>query len=93
MRIACPYCGERELGEFTYFGDASKGRPHGGDDEGYYDYVYIRDNIAGEMPEYWYHGGGCRTWLIVVRNTLNHEIRSVEAAPGAGAKQSGGRRG
>ncbi|RWF78749.1 MAG: sarcosine oxidase subunit delta, partial [Mesorhizobium sp.] len=22
MRIVCPFCGERELGEFTYLGDA-----------------------------------------------------------------------
>ncbi|TIW38046.1 MAG: sarcosine oxidase subunit delta, partial [Mesorhizobium sp.] len=22
MRIVCPFCGERELGEFSYLGDA-----------------------------------------------------------------------
>ena len=37
------------------------------------------------MSEYWYHGGGCRAWLKVARNTLTHEISSVEPAAGAGA--------
>jgi sarcosine oxidase subunit delta len=39
------------------------------------------------MAEYWYHGGGCRAWLKVVRNTLTHDIKSVRPAQGAGAAQ------
>ena len=39
--------------------------------------------------EYWYHGGGCRAWLKVGRNTLTHEIKSVEPAAGAGAAKVG----
>ena len=54
----------------------------------FYDYVYLRDNIAGEMQEYWYHGGGCRAWLLARRDTLSHEFRAVEPAPGAGAQLS-----
>ena len=45
------------------------------------------------MNEYWYHGGGCRSWLKVARNTLTHEITSVEAAPGAGAQFRAGTNG
>ncbi|MGX5801349.1 sarcosine oxidase subunit delta [Bradyrhizobium sp. Arg314] len=88
MRIVCPFCGERELGEFTYLGDAKPQRPaaDAGEDV-VYDYVYLRDNIAGVMSEHWYHGGGCRAWLKVTRNTLTHEISLVEAAAGAGARQ------
>ena len=95
MRIACPFCGERENGEFTYLGDAKPQRPAmvaieagvgaPGEQEAFYDYVYLRDNVAGEMSEYWYHGGGCRSWLVVQRNTLTHEISSVRAAAGTGA--------
>jgi heterotetrameric sarcosine oxidase delta subunit len=87
MRIACPFCGERELGEFTCLGDAAPKRPAGDDasQDAVFDYVYLRDNIAGDMQEYWYHGGGCRAWLKVGRNTLTHEIKSVEPAGGAGA--------
>ena len=40
------------------------------------------------MDELWYHGGGCRAWLKVSRNTLTHEIFSVERA-GAGAAKAG----
>ena len=88
MRISCPFCGPRELGEFTYLGDAALRRPgpETADVEAaFFDYVYLRDNVAGIMREHWYHGGGCRAWLKVTRNTVTHEISSVEAAPGAGA--------
>lgn len=96
MRISCPFCGERELGEFTYLGDATPKRPSGFAADGgelpeaqdrFFDYVYLRDNVAGAMDEHWYHGGGCRAWLVVSRNTTTHEIAAVRAAPGAGAQQ------
>ncbi|MER9653913.1 sarcosine oxidase subunit delta [Mesorhizobium sp. M0152] len=88
MRITCPFCGERELGEFTYLGDAKPVRPEAGASmDDVFDYVYLRDNVAGVMDENWYHGGGCRVWLKVTRNTLTHEISSVEPATGVGARQ------
>lgn len=88
MRIVCPFCGERELGEFTYLGDAKPVRPvaDASEDE-VFDYVYLRDNVAGQTSEHWYHGGGCRAWLKVTRNTLTHEISAVEPAAGVGARQ------
>jgi sarcosine oxidase subunit delta len=94
MRIACPFCGERESGEFSYLGDAAPKRPEFAADapssqaemeDAVFDYVYLRDNVAGVMREYWYHGGGCRAWLVAERNTVTHEFGSVTAAPGAGA--------
>jgi heterotetrameric sarcosine oxidase delta subunit len=90
MRIVCPFCGERELGEFTCLGDAKPVRPaaNASEDE-VFDYVYLRDNVAGETSEHWYHGGGCRAWLKIARNTLTHEISSVEAAAGVGSPQGG----
>ena len=88
MRIACHFCGPRENGEFSYLGDAKPKRPSpDASQDAFYDYVYLRDNIAGEMDELWYHGGGCRSWLKVRRNTVTHEIRSVEPADGAGAQK------
>ncbi len=49
MRIVCPFCGERELGEFTYLGDAKPVRPvAGASEDEVFDYVYLRDNVAGE---------------------------------------------
>jgi methylglutamate dehydrogenase subunit B len=94
MRFEGQFGGERDAGEFTYLGDAAPKRPSVFSDDGaeqpgaqdhFHDYVYLRENLAGEMHEYWYHGGGCRSWLIAVRNTITHEFRSVEAAPGAGS--------
>lgn len=72
MRIPCPYCGSRSISEFVYRGDASPRRPD--NDEHFFDYVYLRDNIAGEMREHWYHAQGCRNWIEVGRNTITHEI-------------------
>ncbi|MDX8458994.1 sarcosine oxidase subunit delta [Mesorhizobium humile] len=90
MRIVCPFCGERELGEFTYLGDAKPQRPAAdAGEDAFYDYVYLRDNVAGVMNEHWYHGGGCRAWLKVTRNTLTHEISAVEPAAGVGAAKVG----
>jgi heterotetrameric sarcosine oxidase delta subunit len=91
MRIDCPWCGPREIGEFSYLGDASPKRPAAdgaGAEDAFFNYVYQRDNIAGAMDEWWYHGGGCRAWLKVTRNTLTHEISSIEPAPGAGARKA-----
>jgi sarcosine oxidase subunit delta len=83
MRIACPYCGERDSGEFAYHGDAAPVRPDGTGPEAmqaWYDYVYPRDNPAGRHRELWYHLAGCRAWLTVTRDTRTHEIFAVEAA-------------
>jgi sarcosine oxidase subunit delta len=77
MRIPCPFCGDRDLTEFTYLGDATAARP---DPEApdaaerFYEAVYLRDNPAGPLDELWYHGAGCRTWLRVTRNTQTHEV-------------------
>ena len=75
MRIPCPFCGERELGEFTYLGDAKPVRPEAGaSEDAVFDYVYLRDNPAGLHRELWYHGFGCQAYLVVTRDTRNHAI-------------------
>lgn len=78
MRIPCPFCGDRDAQEFVYRGDASPQRPEG--EEGFYDYVYLRDNPAGPMREHWYHAQGCRNWLVVTRDTRTHAIDGAELA-------------
>lgn len=82
MRIRCPYCGERDNGEFSYFGDATLTRPDGMETDAstMHDYVYLRDNPAGEHRELWYHAAGCRTWLVVTRDTRTHKISDVSPA-------------
>jgi sarcosine oxidase subunit delta len=82
MRIPCPYCGERDCSEFVYRGEAVR-RP--GRDEQMFDYVYLRDNVAGPISEFWYHAHGCRNWIEVRRDTRTHEIfgafLAVESQP------------
>jgi sarcosine oxidase subunit delta len=75
MRIPCPYCGDRDVHEFVYRGDASLTRPAtGASDEAFVDYVYMRENPAGPLREHWYHAQGCRNWLVVTRDTRTHHI-------------------
>ncbi len=81
MRIPCPMCGERDAQEFTYLGDAKPARPDPADaTEAMFDYVYLRDNPAGPMREYWHHAAGCHAWLVVSRDTRTHAIGAVELA-------------
>ncbi len=75
MRIPCPFCGERDIHEFVYRGDAAPARSRDG--EGLFEYVYLRDNVAGPMREHWYHAHGCRNWLVVERDTRTHQISGV----------------
>lgn len=83
MRIPCPYCGDRELLEFTIAGDATPRRPvfePEKDTQAFHDYVYLRENPAGEARELWYHASGCRRWLVVTRDTRTHAISRVAYA-------------
>lgn len=90
MRIPCPCCGERDSREFSYLGNASVRRPDAASpdaDKAFFDYVYLRDNRAGEQQEFWYHAAGCHAWLVVTRNTVTHEVKFARRAadPGASA--------
>lgn len=83
MRIRCPFCGERDLIEFYFLGEASAWRVNAQNDAAVappYEAVYLRDNAAGRHRELWYHVSGCRTWLQVTRDTRTHEIFLVERA-------------
>ena len=82
MRITCPNCGERDRREFYYRGaavDLERPEPDAGT-EAWDDFVYLRDNPAGETQELWQHEAGCGSWLVVTRNTVTHEITQVELA-------------
>ncbi|AEI92690.1 sarcosine oxidase subunit delta [Roseobacter litoralis] len=84
MIINHPLLGPRDSSEFTYLGDASLiDRPDPQADtaaQDFYEYQYIRENPAGLLRELWFHEGGDRSWLVVTRNTITHEITSVEMA-------------
>ncbi|NKC16766.1 MAG: sarcosine oxidase subunit delta [Gammaproteobacteria bacterium] len=90
MRLDCPLCGPREHGEFTYLGDArltDRPDPAAADAAArFHDYVHLRDNPAGEHRELWYHDAGCRSWLVVTRNTRTHAISHIVRAQDEGAR-------
>ena len=90
MIITCPYCGPRELSEFTYQGDGNRTRPDpaSADQKAWNAYVYERPNPAGDHNEIWQHSGGCRAHLSVVRNTLTHRISSVGLTRDHGDRKS-----
>lgn len=81
IRIQCPFCGERDHSEFTYGGDASvEYPPLDASAEAWHEAVFLRENIRGMQAETWHHASGCRMWLVVERDTMTHEIRSVKPA-------------
>ena len=81
LRIDCPFCGPRDHSEFTYGGDATIEYPAlDAPMEEWHDAIFLRDNIRGMQAETWHHANGCRMWLVVERDTMTHEIKSVRAA-------------
>lgn len=84
MLIPHPLLGLRDAQEFTYLGDASLlDRPDGmapGAEAAFFDYAYLRDNPAGVHRELWFHEQGDRSWLVVTRNTVTHEVLGAELA-------------
>jgi sarcosine oxidase subunit delta len=84
MIIDHPLLGPCDSSEFTYKGDARLiDRPDPTADTAaaeFHDYGYLRDNPAGWHKELWFHEAGDRSWLVVTRNTVTHEISNVELA-------------
>ena len=84
MLIPHPLLGLRDSSEFTYLGDATLlDRPDGMAPDAaarFHEYVHLRDNPAGIHRELWFHEQGDRSWLVVTRNTLTHEILGAELA-------------
>ena len=91
MIINHPLLGPRDAQEFTYLGDALLiDRPDWQAEdaaEQFYNYQYLRNNPAGEHRELWFHEGGDRSWLVVTRNTVTHEISNVELARDVARRQ------
>jgi len=84
MLIDHPLLGPRDAAEFVYKGDAALiHRPDGlaeGALDAFIEYGYLRDNPAGAHRELWFHEQGDRSWLVVTRDTVTHEITQVEMA-------------
>lgn len=75
--VTCPWCGEREVSEFKYGGEAHITRPENPEqlsDEQWGDYVFFRKNPQGVHYERWVHSHGCRRWFNAVRHTVTDEF-------------------
>lgn len=75
-RLACPFCGARELEEFVFH----KTLPEPGASD--YAGVYERANRLDRSLEYWQHLGGCRAWLLVHRNPSSGDELATELLGG-----------
>ena len=90
MIIPHPLLGPRDASEFAYLGDASLlDRPAVDDPamlgdeaalDAFHEYLHLRDNPIGVHRELWFHEQGDRSWLVVTRDTLTHEITGCELA-------------
>lgn len=90
MRIPCPFCGDRDAAEFTYEGDATIQYPAlDAPAEEWLAAVYLRENPKGPHSEMWRHVLGCRSFVIVERDTLTHEILGARLADPSMAKVVG----
>lgn len=93
MIIDHPLLGPRDAEEFTCLGDACLiDRPDGVAEhaaEAFAAYLYERDNPAGLHRELWFHDHGDRSWLVVTRDTVSHEILKVELARDVAAGRRG----
>lgn len=73
--LTCPNCGARNVSEFRYGGEITK-RPNSNTatQAAWANYLYMRNNVLGVMPEWWYHQAGCGQWFIAERHTKTHEV-------------------
>ena len=96
MLINHPLLGPRDSREFYVLGSADLlNRPDWQAPdamEQFHQYVHMRDNPYGKHKELWYHENGDRSWLVVTRDTVTHEISNVEMANEVARRiQSGGK--
>ena len=79
MRLACPFCGPRELREFEFHTTLpeSGGTP--------FARLYLRVERPTLSVEHWQHIEGCRGWLLVRRNPSSGAVLSIELLGGGPA--------
>jgi heterotetrameric sarcosine oxidase delta subunit len=72
LQVRCPWCGERDVVEFSYGGQAQVAYPADpgtASDEEWSQYLFVRDNPKGRFNERWVHTHGCRRWFELERDT------------------------
>ena len=72
LLVRCPWCGERDVVEFSYGGQAHvayPADPSATSDEEWSQFLFVRDNPKGLFQERWVHTHGCRRWFELERST------------------------
>jgi methylglutamate dehydrogenase subunit B len=71
-RLACPFCGPRELEEFAFHKTLAE------PGSAAFASVYERRNRPDSSVEHWQHVAGCRAWLLVHRNPSSGDVLDVK---------------
>ena len=72
--MTCPLNGPRNIQEFVWMGEVKRVPDSVAcSDLEWTDYLFIENNIAGEVDEWWLHAPS-NNWLIARRNTLTDEV-------------------
>lgn len=80
--LPCPWCGERDVGEFVYAGEVTTRPTEAPTLRELMSYVYFRRNVAGVQREWWFHRLGCELWFQAERDTRTNEVlKSEPVAP------------
>jgi sarcosine oxidase subunit delta len=72
LRLPCRNCGLRAYSEFTFGGELRDWSPHDGEED--FRLAFMRDNLAGDQSERWFHAYGCRHWTTLRRDTLTNRV-------------------
>ena len=72
--MTCPVNGPRNISEFAWAGEVTRSPdPAQCSDREWTDFLFIENNTAGEITEWWVHAP-TNTWFIARRNTITDEI-------------------
>lgn len=70
----CPLNGPRNISEFVYGGEVqAMPDPRASSDAAWADYVFLENNTAGVVREWWFHGPTA-FWFIAERDTVRDTI-------------------
>jgi len=72
--LPCPQCGPRDVYEFRWGGPRARRPAPDSPRDTWVAYLYLRENPAGRLQEWWYHRMGCRRWFLAVRDTRTNEV-------------------
>ena len=69
----CPLNGWRNIGEFVHGGEVVPAPPHDAAAEEWADWVFMDNNTAGVVREWWLHAPSSY-WFIAERDTVRDQV-------------------